>query len=111
MTIVRNPCFDLARALLDPASTFGSPDDVLRRTDLSTDRKVEMLCRWAYDATGLAVAEEEGMGGGERSNIGAVMRALDEITGGFDSEHTAPTKHGGFCVHPPVTSPRESNPP
>lgn len=96
------PGFDLVRALLDPAAAFGSPDEVLNRSDLSTQGKVEILCRWAYDASELAVAEEEGMGGGESSKIGAVMKALDEITGGFDSEHVAPTKHGGFCV--PVQS-------
>lgn len=89
---------DLSRALLDPASMFESPDELLRLASLSNDKKVEILCSWAYDATELAVAEEEGMGGGEDSGIGPVMEALDGITGGLDSEHVAPTKHGGFCV-------------
>lgn len=90
--------FDLARALSDPTAVFGSPEEVLNRSDLSTESKIEILCRWAYDAAELAVAEEEGMGGGESNRIDAVIKALDGLTGGFDSEHVAPTKHGGFCV-------------
>ena len=90
---------DLAHALYDPSAAFGTPDEVLARADLSIDQKIEMLCRWAYDAAELAVAEEEGMGGGEDSNVHAVLSALDTITGGFESQRTAPTKHGSLCVH------------
>jgi hypothetical protein len=89
---------DLSRALLDPASIFESPDELLRLGCISNDLKVEILSSWAYDASELAVAEEEGMDGGEGSCIEPVMEALDGITGGFDSEHVGPTKHGGFCV-------------
>jgi hypothetical protein len=60
--------------------------------------RVATLCRWAYDATELAVAEEEGMGGGEPSDLSTVLKALVTVTGGFDVEHTGPTKHAGFCV-------------
>jgi hypothetical protein len=56
------------------------------------------LCRWTYDATELAVAEEEGMNGGEASNLHRVLNALVSITGGFNVEHTGPTKHAGFCI-------------
>ncbi|HLI10028.1 MAG TPA: hypothetical protein VKY65_00385 [Alphaproteobacteria bacterium] len=89
---------DLQRVLLDPASSFRRPEDVLTRPDLRPQEKIEILCRWAYDATELAVAEEEGMCGGEAGDLGGVIRALDAVTGGFDTEHTAPTKHHGFCV-------------
>ena len=61
-------------------------------------KKIEILCRWAYDATELAVADEEGMSGGEASNLHGVLNALVSITGGFDAEHTGPTKHAGFCI-------------
>ena len=103
---------DLARALLDPAAAFASPQEVLNRSDLPTESKIEILCRWAYDAAELAVAEEEGMGGGESNRIGAVLQALDGLIGGFDSEHVAPTKHGGFCVcaRPAGASPRALSP-
>ena len=89
---------DLSRALLDPASMFESPQELLRLGSISNDLNLEILSSWAYDASELAVAEEEGMGGGEGSGIEPVMEALDAITGGFDSEHVAPTKHGGFCA-------------
>lgn len=91
---------ELSRALLDPASIFESPDELLRLGSISNDLKVEILSSWAYDASELAVAEEEGMDGGEGSCIESVMEALDGITGGFDTEHIAPTKHGGFCARP-----------
>lgn len=88
---------DLTRALLDPSGTFNSPEELLKSGALSKDRKLEILCLWAYDAAELAVAEEEGMGGGELSQLDAVMSALDGLTGGYDSERVAPTKHRGFC--------------
>ena len=96
---------DLTRALLDPASTFDTPQAVLRSTDLSTAQKLEILCRWAYDASELAVAEEEGMAGGEPSQLEAVMGALDELTHGFDAERVAPTKHGAVCLAAPREDP------
>ncbi len=89
---------DLARALLDPAGTFDSPEEVVKSAGLSRDRKLEILCIWAYDAAELAVAEEEGMGGGELSQLDAVMSALNGLTGGYESERVAPTKHRGFCL-------------
>lgn len=98
MTRQKAIAHDLETALLDPASSFSRPEDVLSRRDLRLRDKIEILSRWAYDATELAVAEEEGMGDGEASNLGAVLAALHSVTGGFDTEHTDPTKHAGFCV-------------
>ena len=89
---------DLEAALLDPAASFAAPDAVLARRDLSRQDKIEILRRWAYDAAELAVAEEEGMGGGEESRVGAVAAALHLVTGGFDAERTGPTKHAGLCA-------------
>ncbi len=89
---------DLDRFLLDPGSSFRRPDDVISDPRLQRQQKVEILCRWAYDAVELAVAEEEGMNGGEASNLHGVLNALLSITGGFDAEHTGPTKHAGFCI-------------
>ncbi|MHB1871335.1 MAG: hypothetical protein ACYCT1_10845 [Steroidobacteraceae bacterium] len=89
---------DLTRALVDPASIFDAPEAVLRSAGLSRVQKLEILCRWAYDASELAVAEEEGMAGGEASQLDAVMTALNELTHGFDAERVAPTKHGAVCL-------------
>jgi hypothetical protein len=54
--------------------------------------------RWAYDATELEVAEEEGIGGGQSSKLYMAFNELVSITGGFDAEHTGPTKHAGFYI-------------
>ena len=86
------------QAMLNPASSYRKPQDVLDDTTLGVPQKVELLYRWAYDATELEVAEEEGMGGGEPSNLSAVIEALHRLTGGFDSEHTGPTKHASIFV-------------
>lgn len=89
---------DLDRLLLDPASSFRRPEDVISDPRLPRQQQIEILCRWAYDAAELAVAEEEGMSGGEASNLHGVLSTLVSITSGFDAEHTGPTKHAGFCI-------------
>jgi hypothetical protein len=93
---------DLDQALLDPHAHFRSPADLLAEPQLPRGQKIELLARWAYDAVELAVAEEEGMGGGETSNLDRVLAALNEMTGGFATEHSAPTKHAvsAAVVHP-----------
>lgn len=96
MTAHVTPC-DLPSVLLDPAATFDTPLAVLQSAQLSSAQQLEILYRWAYDAVELAVAEEEGMTGGEPSLLEAVMRALDELTQGHDGERVAPTKHGAVC--------------
>jgi hypothetical protein len=88
---------DLDRFLLDPGSSFRRLEDVIGDPRLRRQQKIEILGRWAYDATELAVAEEEGMSG-ESSNLHRVLNALVSITGGFDAEHTGPTKHAGCCI-------------
>ncbi len=92
---------DLERALLDPPSCFNTPQDVLRSPELSRTQKIEILCRWAYDARELAVAEEEGMGGGDNTNdLDTVVAALTSLVRSVDVEHSAPTKHAASCVRP-----------
>lgn len=88
---------DLKRALLDPTSSFRSPEDVIRNARLPVAKKIEILCRWAYDMAELAVAEEEGMDGGEPADMSSVLKALNQITD-VDVQHSAPTKHAAFCV-------------
>lgn len=88
---------NLDRALIDPAATFGSPEAVVRDAQLPKRKKIEILRRWAYDSAELSVAEEEGMGGGESTDMEAILKALDQITE-IDVEHCAPTKHAPFCV-------------
>jgi hypothetical protein len=98
MPIVALNARDLDQFLLDPGASFLRPEDVAGDPRLNRPQKIEILCRWAYDATELAVAEEEGMGGGESSNLQAVLNALVSITGGFSGERSGPTKHSGFTI-------------
>lgn len=84
---------NLDRALLDPASVFSKPDTVVEHESLAHEHKVEILRRWAYDAIEMAVAEEEGMGGGEAVAVDTILTALDRLAGGRQSMRTAPTKH------------------
>lgn len=89
---------DYDTALLDPTSAFDAPEAVLAEAGLSRAQKIEILRRWEYDASELAVAEEEGMpqGGDENSLLYRILAALDQIGGRVDVEHSPPTKQGGI---------------
>lgn len=87
---------DYAKALLDPAAAFESPAHVVSQDGLTTAQKVEILRRWEYDATEIAVAEEEGMLGEAPLLVRRILLALDELGANVDVEHTAPTKQKGL---------------
>ncbi len=78
---------DLEAARTDPAGNFDAPGDIVRRKDLSRETKIELLREWEREARALAVAEEEGMTGGEESMLARVLRALREL--GVDTEELA----------------------
>ena len=84
---------NLGRALLDPASVFKAPDAVVEHESLGLEHKVEILRRWAYDAIEMAVAEEEGMGGGEAVAVDTILAALKRLAGGRHRMCAAPNKH------------------
>jgi hypothetical protein len=86
---------DLEKALLDPASQFPGPEDVVAHAELTREQKIEILLRWHYDASDLAVAEEEGMIGGEESKLRRVLLALEALAG-LDLERIGPAKQHGF---------------
>ncbi len=85
----------LQQALLDPAGAYHSPQALLDDDSLEKDQKIAVLRRWAYDANELAVAEEEGMGGGEDSMLQRVLDALHSLGAAPDIEHSPPTKQRG----------------
>ena len=72
---------DVARARLDPAAVFADPEAVQAHPRLSVAEKVDILRRWEYDARELAVAEEEGMSGGEPLLLDRIEAALHALTG------------------------------
>lgn len=74
--------FDLERALTNPGDMFDDPAAVLVHDALDGDQKRAILERWLYDARELAVAEEEGMGGGESPLIERILAALGHLGGG-----------------------------
>lgn len=87
---------DLEKARLDPGSVFSNPEELRDHPGLTQEQKIEILRRWAYDASELAVAEEEGMVGGEPSLIGRILSVLDSLAGSYDVEHSPPTKQQGI---------------
>jgi len=68
------------KALLNPADTFGDPQDVVASQDLTREQKVEILERWKHDAEELVVASGEGMSGGDaQPALRRVTKALDAV--------------------------------
>ena len=86
---------DYQKALLDPASSFVSPEALVDRADLTREQKIELLRRWEYDASEVAVAEEEGMVGDQPLMLRRVLLALERLTGDVDVQHSPPTKQEG----------------
>jgi hypothetical protein len=74
-------------ALTDPAKVFGTPDEVLACDSITKEQKRKILRRWEMDARLMAVAEEEGMTGGESNQLDLVGKALLEL--GEDKPHHA----------------------
>lgn len=87
---------DFAQAVRSPSSVFATPEEVLELSDLSQAQKVEILQQWQYDASSVAVAEEEGMDGGQDPLLQRVVHALHQVTGGVDVEHSGPTKQSSL---------------
>lgn len=75
--------FDIKKAVLSPKDTFGAPERVLADPRLDREGKRTILQSWEQDERELAVAEEEGMMGGERSMLQRVLLALRAVS---DSE-------------------------
>ncbi|MGE0822093.1 MAG: hypothetical protein AB7G75_07910 [Candidatus Binatia bacterium] len=87
---------DFDFALLDPGAVFTSPEEILTCDTLSQQQKVALLKQWHYDASSVAVAEEEGMMSDGELLLQRILQALHQLTGGVDVEHTGPTKQSSF---------------
>jgi hypothetical protein len=86
---------DFEQACRDPGAVFPSPEALRDHPQLTREQKIELLRHWAYDASELAVAEEEGMTDGELSRLAEVLAVLDQPTGGYDVAHSPPTNQEG----------------
>ena len=88
---------DFEKAQLDPSLVFTTPDELIRRNDLSREQKIEILRHWDYDIRELQVADEENRRGkGPRVTLDAVRRALRDLDALGKTERSAPTKQGGL---------------
>lgn len=92
----RSATVDMDQALLDPGSVFATPEELLAQDDLSQQQKIEILRRWEYDASEIAVAEEEGMPGENGDLLHRILLALNQLTDGVDVEHVGPSKQHGI---------------
>lgn len=87
---------EFERAVLDPASAFDNPEDVVGEASLTRDQKIEILRRWEYNASEEAVALEEGMPGEETGILRRILIALGEVAGPINVDLTAPAKQHGL---------------
>jgi hypothetical protein len=86
---------DISKALLDPASIFAEPADILRNGDLAPRIKLRLLEQWEREARALHVADDEGMTGGEESMLARVRRAITELGAAEIADQSGTgTKHG-----------------
>jgi hypothetical protein len=92
----RQAAINMEQTLLDPASVFATPEAVLVCESLSKAQKIEILRRWAYDASENGVATEEGMPNGESDLLHCILVALDRLAGEIDVEQVGPTKQHGI---------------
>ncbi|HDZ09218.1 hypothetical protein [Pseudohongiella sp.] len=70
--------------LLDPASAFDSPDQVVSDAQLSAQQKIQLLRRWDDDARQLLTAQSEGMNSGDSASdiLKQVQEALATLGAG-----------------------------
>ena len=87
---------ELAR--FDPGAVFAAPEDVRDDARLTTEEKIDILRRWAYDDAEIDVAVEEGMrDAGESRLLRRILSALS-LLDDVDLERTAPSKQHGVSV-------------
>lgn len=91
-------------ALLDPSAVFDAPERVPESAELTTEQKIEILKRWAYDDAEMSVAVEEGMPEGRHRDLQQrILVAIAALGAELDLEHTAPTKQHGLPGKPGAT--------
>jgi hypothetical protein len=84
------------KAMLEPASVFTSPEEVLEHDELTKQQKIDILWRWQYDAAEQSVALEEGMPGNDSDLLRRIMLVLGTLGAPLDIAHTGPTKQHGL---------------
>lgn len=70
---------DIQRAKLVPTDVFDKPSDVVRSDAVDTKDKQKILNQWEVDAQALSRANEEGMTGGEPTELTKVQEARRKV--------------------------------
>jgi hypothetical protein len=86
--------FDLDKALRDPGRYFPEPQDIVDAAHIDRSAKLKLLDQWEHDARSLAVAEEEGLDGGEAPMLGRIRLARHRLGQGEPAPSSGTTKHG-----------------
>lgn len=79
MTETTQDWFD--KILVNPASEYDAPSEVLTDERLTSAQKKTVLAEWEQDAASLAEAVAEGMGGGEANKLMEVKKARLALEG------------------------------
>lgn len=92
---------EASASVADPAGkrhAFAGPEAVRDDPDLTTEEKIRILERWAYDDAEMGVALEEGMPPGDAmdNHQQRVWEVLNELATGLDMAHTSPSKQHGI---------------
>lgn len=83
-----------ADALIDPASTFGSPAEVIAHPGLRDDQKRIVLLAWANDALGLEWADARDLTDFEPvSHLDALIEALEQFDSNAAADYRAVRQH------------------
>ena len=84
---------DLETAQRDPSRHFAEPQDIVDAAGLDRTTKLKLLEEWERDARGLAVAEDEGLDGGEAPMLARIRNARRALAADEPATKGA-TKHG-----------------
>lgn len=80
----------------NPSASFDAPEQLLNDAALTIDQKIRLLRSWAYDASEMGVALEEGMRGGDEGLLRRILLALAALGETLDVEHVGPSKQHGL---------------
>lgn len=70
------------QALRNPSEIYRHPGAVVNDGALNDKQKLEILKHWEAEAVQLQESEGEGFGGGERSLLAEIKRAIRQLTDG-----------------------------
>jgi hypothetical protein len=67
------------QALVNPASVFAKPNEVVSTPALSREQKIDVLRRWEYDARMLQMGNQEGQVDESDELLAEILESLHEL--------------------------------